>query len=130
MVMLKRNRAILAGLVLAVLSLSAQPTLMGTGYWKMSCSYFACAYAKAPHYMAPELWNVPAGYKQVGTKLADAKPGDIAAFHGVHVAVLSPEGIWLDSDYRHNGVGRMQASANDPWFRGEIKIIRWVGNQK
>ena len=53
-------------------------------------------------------------------------PGDVAAFHGVHVAAFVGNGTWMDSDFRHDGVGIMRPNRRrGGWFYGEVKILRW-----
>ena len=55
-------------------------------------------------------------------------PGDVADFHGAHVAAYIGDGVWMDSDPAHNGVGKINLKAkpqNDPWFRGNIRVLRW-----
>ena len=53
-------------------------------------------------------------------------PGDVAAFHGVHVAAYIGKGNWMDSDYRHGGVGVMRPNRRrGGWFYGKVKILRW-----
>jgi hypothetical protein len=141
------NRWILAlpAIVLSLLSLSfkAAPTnyleslvmLEGTDYWQLNCSEYICAAKRHPDCTASNFWergcdgdalvvqDVPS-FDDVDThKLL---PGDIAAFHGVHVAAFTGNGIWLDSDYKHGGVGVMRRNRRPGgWFYGEVKILRW-----
>jgi hypothetical protein len=141
------NRWILAlpAIVLSLLSLSfkSAPTnyleslvmLEGTDYWQLNCSEYICAAKRHPDCTASNFWergcdgdalvvqDVPS-FDDVDThKLL---PGDIAAFHGVHVAAFTGNGIWLDSDYKHGGVGIMRRTRRPGgWFYGEVKILRW-----
>jgi hypothetical protein len=53
-------------------------------------------------------------------------PGDVAAFHGVHVAAYIGNDTWMDSDCRHGGVGIMRRNRKPGgWFYGEVKVLRW-----
>lgn len=123
-------RARLAGLVLAILTISAVPTWIGTPYEILSCSQYVAKQSGRPHLWANKLWTVPAGYELRGQfanfgemTIAPAE-GDIAAFHGVHVAIFH-SGVWMDSDPKHSGVGRMNYNPADPWFTGQVRIIRY-----
>lgn len=55
------------------------------------------------------------------------EPGDIAAWHGVHVAAYLGNGRWIDSDSRRGRVATFQLAdkANDSWFYGSVRILRW-----
>jgi len=59
---------------------------------------------------------------QPGT-LNDAQPGNIVAFNGSHVAVMTKEGLMDSTPER--GVGMTGTPAkNDPWYRGPIHIVK------
>jgi hypothetical protein len=59
------------------------------------------------------------------------KPGDVLAVNGVHVIAYLGDDQCLDSDPLHDGVGVVRVSAlivknNDAWFRGPVRVERWV----
>jgi hypothetical protein len=135
----------LPAIVLSPLSLSFKPAptnyveslvmLEGTDYWQLNCSEYICAAMRHPNCLARNFWeqgcdgdafvmqDVPS-FDDVDT--SKLLPGDIAAFHGVHVAAYVGNGTWLDSDYKHGGVGIMRRNRRrGGWFYGEVKILRW-----
>jgi hypothetical protein len=133
------------GMILAFLSLSCKPAphsyvealtmLKGTDYWELNCSEYICAAKHHPDCVARNFWEKGcdgdtyvvqdvASFDAVDT--SKLLPGDVAAFHGVHVAAYIGNGLWMDSDYRHGGVGIMkQNRRRGGWFYGEVKILRW-----
>jgi hypothetical protein len=53
----------------------------------------------------------------------------MVAFHGAHVGAYLGNGVWMDSDFRHNGVGIMHRNRRrGGWFFGPVKILRWKDN--
>jgi hypothetical protein len=109
--------------------------LEGTDYWQLNCSQYICAAKRHPDCTATNFWergcdgdsfvvqDVPSFDDVDIHKLL---PGDIAAFHGIHVAAFTGNGMWLDSDYKHGGVGIMRRTRRPGgWFYGEVKILRW-----
>ena len=102
----------------------------------LNCSGFI-ANAHGNEYIAPEEFYQGAGGKlQIVAEVSDRsaipesilKPGDVAAFHGAHVAAYLGAGIWIDSDARRGEVSkfRMQdKSQSDNWFAGPVRIVRW-----
>ena len=134
-----------AGMALSVFSLSFTPAprnyveslvmLNGTDYWQLNCSQYICAAARHRYCTARNFWehgcdgdafvvqDVPSFGDVDSSKLL---PGDVASFHGVHVAAFIGNGTWMDSDNRHNGVGTMRPNRRKGgWFYGEVKILRW-----
>lgn len=137
--------SISAAIILSLLSLSFKPAprnyveslimLKGTDYWTLNCSQYICAAERHRECLARNFWDqgcdgdafvvqdVPS-FEAINT--SKLLPGDIAVFHGVHVAAFVGNGIWMDSDYRHGGVGIMRRNQRPGgWFYGEIKILRW-----
>jgi len=133
------------GMILAALSLSCKPAprsyvealtmLKGTDYWELNCSEYICVAKHHSDCMARNFWgkgcngdayvvqDVPS-FDDIDT--SKLLPGDVAAFHGVHVAAFVGNGLWMDSDYRHGGVGTMRRNRRPGgWFYGEVKILRW-----
>ena len=56
-------------------------------------------------------------------------PGDVIAFHGVHVAAYLGNGTWIDADTRRGNVGTFKLEdkpASDPWFAGKVRVLRWI----
>ena len=61
--------------------------------------------------------------------LAKLQPGDIVAFHGVHVAAYLGGGRWVDADTRRGNVAEFRMSdkpAADAWFAGRVRVLRWT----
>jgi hypothetical protein len=143
--MKQRLLILLSGSLLSLLSLSFAPVprsyleavvdLNGTDYWKLNCSEYICAAKHHPNCSAESFWQDGCGgdlavvqdvtsFGAVDT--SKLIPGDIVAFHGVHVGVFVGNGIWMDSDFKHGGVGIMQPNKRrGGWFWGEVKILRW-----
>ena len=144
---LRDNRLILvsAAMILSVLSVSfkAAPRnyieslvmLNGTSYWDLNCSEYICVAKGHPECKARNFWEHGCdgdafivqdvrSFEEIDT--SKLLPGDVAVFHGVHVAAFIGNGIWMDSDYRHGGVGIMQRNKRPGgWFYGEVRILRW-----
>ncbi len=132
-------------ITLSMLSLSFTPAprnyveslvlLNGTSYWELNCSEYICAAKRHRKCLAKNFWED--GCDGDALVVQDAPffdriavnnllPGDVAAFHGVHVAAYIGNGTWMDSDYRHGGVGIMKPNRRKGgWFYGEVKILRW-----
>lgn len=117
--------------------LSTLHDLRGTSYWTLQCStYITTAKHFGRHCGAAEFWKNGCGgalatVAEVPSLAAvpvdSLQPGDVLAFHGVHVAAYVGNGHFMDSDPTHNGVGDMTPNAikNDGWFTGKVKILRW-----
>ena len=56
------------------------------------------------------------------------EPGDVAAWHGVHVAAYLGISRWVDSDSRRGNVAtfRLADKKNDSWFYGSVRVLRWT----
>lgn len=141
------NRLLLISMamILSMLSLSFTPAprnyveslvmLNGTDYWKLNCSEYICAAKQHKHCLAKDFWESGCDgdafvVQDVGSfndvDSSKLLPGDVAAFHGVHVAAFVGNRTWMDSDYRHGGVGIMRPNRRKGgWFYGEVKILRW-----
>lgn len=141
------NRLILvsSATILSLLSISSTPVprnyleslvmLKGTDYWTLNCSQYICAAKRHRDCKAKDFWEHGcAGDAFVVQDVAsfgviDANkllPGDVAVFHGVHVAAFIGNGTWMDSDYKHDGVGIMRPSRRSGgWFYGEVEVLRW-----
>jgi hypothetical protein len=109
--------------------------LEGTPYETLNCAEYICVAKRHSPCAAADFWNDSC--KDDGVVVQDVQrfedidqtklePGDVAAFHGVHVAAYIGNGMWMDSDFRHNGVGLMHRNHRPGgWFFGEVKIFRW-----
>jgi hypothetical protein len=109
--------------------------LNGTSYWQLNCSQYICVAKRHPNCLARNFWERGcdgdalvvqdvAAFENVDIK--NLLPGDVAAFHGVHVAAYIGNGTWMDSDCRHGGVGIMRRNRKPGgWFYGEVKVLRW-----
>jgi hypothetical protein len=109
--------------------------LNGTGYWQLNCAQYICAAKRHRECPARSFWENGcdgdalvvqdvASFDDVDT--GKLLPGDVVAFHGVHVAAFIGNRTWMDSDYRHGGVGIMRPNRRKGgWFYGEVKILRW-----
>lgn len=119
--------AIGAALVLGVVFFVSR----GNGYARENCSQYVCHAQHQPVRTAREIWDGK-GMVNVGdyASLAQAEimhpmtEGDIIAFHGAHVAWFH-NGVYMDSDPRHDGPGVMQYDATDLWFAGPVRIRRF-----
>ena len=108
----------------------------GTPYSVLNCAGFICAAHHHERCSAKEMWEACGNSLKVIQQVAGKanidystlRAGDVAAFHGIHVAAYLGDGIWMDSDPAHGGVGKFRLEKTnrfDPWFSGEIKILRW-----
>ena len=140
------NQLILSSaLMLSLFSVSFTPAprnyleslvmLKGTDYSTLNCSQYICTAKHHRNCKAKGFWaqgcdgdalvvQDVASFDDVdASKLL---PGDVAAFHGVHVAAFVGNDTWMDSDSRHDGVGIMRPNRKrGGWFYGEVKILRW-----
>lgn len=110
--------------------------LRGTPYLTLDCARYICAAKRHSHCGSAAIFSGCNGdmtlVKQVST-LAEAEalpvlqPGDVADFHGVHVAAYVGNGQWMDSNPDHSGVGTMdkQPNPHDLWYTGPVRILRW-----
>lgn len=105
-----------------------RPSIERATYLELDCASYVAAINHHARIGAKVFFNGDApGYQQIAsTMLATGQEGDVAAFHGVHVAVFH-DGAWHDSDPAHNGVGLCRYNPSDPWFHGSVKIFRKVG---
>jgi len=110
--------------------------LRGTSYWTLQCSTYITTAHHFRHCGAAEFWqNGCSGALETVAVVPNIKaipvavlhPGDVIAFHGVHVAAYIGDGKFMDSDPNHYGVGDMTPDAirGDTWFNGQVKILRW-----
>jgi hypothetical protein len=108
----------------------------GTPYSVLNCSGFICAAHQHERCSAKEMWQACGNSLKVIQQVSGRdkidysalRAGDVAAFHGIHVAAYMGNGVWMDSDPAHGGVAKFQmekTNSRDPWFAGEIKILRW-----
>jgi hypothetical protein len=105
----------------------------GVSYSRLNCSQYICLAKQRPYCTSSEIYQGCHGaFKLVDEvdSLAEIdyshlRAGDIAAFHGAHVAAYIGGTTWVDSDPEHGGVGAMEARLHDPWFEGPIRILRW-----
>lgn len=116
--------------------LDALKALRGTSYWTLQCSAYITTAKRFHHCGAAGFWSTGCGGALAVVDSADSfdrlnktvlQPGDVIAFHGVHVAVYVGGGEFMDSDPVHNGVGDMTPNAipGDMWFVGKVKVLRW-----
>jgi hypothetical protein len=143
----RTNRLVLVSpaIILALISLSFTPAprnyveslvmLNGTGYWQLNCAQYICAAKRHRECPARSFWENGcdgdalvvqdvASFDDVDT--GKLLPGDVVAFHGVHVAAFIGNRTWMDSDCRHDGVGIMRPNRRKGgWFYGEVRILRW-----
>jgi hypothetical protein len=108
----------------------------GTPYGTLNCSGFICQAHRHERCSAKQMWEACGNSLGVIQRVSDRtqidysklRAGDVAAFHGVHVAAYLGDGVWMDSDPAHGGVAKFQmekTNPRDPWFKGEIRILRW-----
>lgn len=91
-------------------------------YMVLNCSEYVAAVNHHSVIKAADFFAGRApGYKLIETTVN--VEGDVAAFHGSHVAVFH-NGEWRDSDPAHDGVGPMHYDASDLWFRGQVRLFR------
>lgn len=96
-------------------------------YLQLDCASYVAAINNHPRYGAKMFFEGKApGYTQIASsQIATGAEGDVAAYHGVHVAVFHL-GAWHDSDPAHNGAGLSHYDPKDPWFHGAVKIFRRI----
>lgn len=87
--------------------------IVGTSYAEMNCSQFACRYTG----------HRPATAAQLYAEGSPGQPhiGDIVAFHGAHVAVLTPDGLMDSTPER--GVALAHPAPGDAWYFGPVRIV-------
>lgn len=132
-------------LISALFSLSSAPApknylesllmLRGTPYETLNCSQYISVAKRHAFCSASDFWNNQchgdALLVQDVPRFEDIdqgqlQPGDVVAFHGVHVGAYAGNGAWLDSDFKHGGVGLMRRNHHPGgWFFGEVKVLRW-----
>lgn len=111
-------------------------SLRGTSYWTLQCSTYITTAHHFHHCGAAGFWKDGCGgalavveQKRSLNEInpAELQPGDVLAFHGVHVAAYVGNGKFMDSDPNHDGVGDMTPDAihGDLWFNGQVKVLRW-----
>lgn len=116
--------------------LDALKALRGTSYWTLQCSTYITTAKNFRHCGAADFWKTGCGGALTTVAvvpsveeipIAILQPGDVIAFHGVHVAAYVGDGKFMDSDPNHYGVGDMTPNAikGDTWFVGKVKILRW-----
>lgn len=100
-------------------------------YWTMNCSQFVNEVDHQHGMVAADYFNLKNDLKLVQqtedfskVDSSTLKYGDVAAFHGMHVAWWDGKN-WMDSDYKHDGPGRMQYNPKDGWFMGTVRIVRF-----
>jgi cell wall-associated NlpC family hydrolase len=114
---------------------SALKRYRGLSYWRLSCTSYITT-AKNFHHPcnAKQFWSngcdgalltVSEAPRFQDLNRAVLQPGDVIAFHGVHVAAYLGDGEFMDSDPTHAGVGTMTPVAGDAWFTGAVKVLRW-----
>lgn len=115
----------LVGLSLIAASIVWTETPAKPGYLGMDCASYVAAVNHHQRVGARDFFDGKAkGYTLLTDHMIfSAAEGDVAAFHGVHVAVFH-SGEWYDSDPSHGGPGLMRYDAKDPWFHGAVKIFR------
>ncbi len=109
--------------------------LNGTSYLELQCSTYICAAKKHEKCTAAEIWEGCGGAMEIvqeaanfaSVKESSLKPGDVVVFNGVHVAAYVGNGVWMDAT-PERGVGEMKLPVNefDPWYRGTVRILRWI----
>jgi hypothetical protein len=102
---------------------------------ELSCSSYICLAKKHTKCTAKEMWEGCGGAMETVQEVANfadvdatqLHAGDVADFHGIHVAMYVGDGVWMDS-IPERGVGRMTVPVNwaDLWYSGRIKVLRWV----
>ncbi len=117
------------------------------GYYGLNCTAFV-ALAHGEHfvnidklYAVPNntllIYELPNRYSINESRL---QPGDLAVFRGpysdrvgLHVTAYLGNGNWIDSDTRRGQVAKyrlVDKPANDDWFQGEVRILRWKSAPK
>jgi cell wall-associated NlpC family hydrolase len=124
-----------AGLVMVSTALAFQ----GTPYSKMNCYQFtnavtdttACGSAALSSTCSGEFETVMSKLSTLDLVIYESEflPGDVAQFHGGHVAVYIGRGVWMDSSRQRAGVQKFsmleELAANDRgWYGGPINVER------
>jgi len=108
------------------------------GGYGLNCAGFISNAHGSSYFSPEEFYNAAPGQIELVLEFSNRsqidesvlRPGDIAAWHGVHVAIFIKPGVWMDGDSRRGYVDsyRLQDKpASDPWFQGRVRIVRWVG---
>lgn len=109
--------SLLAVLGLSVIGLSGAVKLIGTPYSTLNCSQFACKLTGHKKATAKQLFN-----EGKPGKVSEAKNGDIVAFNGSHVAVMTNQGLMDSTPER--GVGFVaNVDPRDSWYKGPVRIV-------
>jgi hypothetical protein len=107
-----------------------------TGRYGLNCSGFI-SNAHATGYLQPEqFYTGVRGKIKIISEFADKNqideskliPGDVAAWHGMHVALFIRPHVWMDGDSRRGYVASYDLKKkppSDPWFQGKVRIARW-----
>ena len=110
--------------------------LAGTPYGQLNCTQYVCQAHRSLPCSALKMYTGCDGQLRVISEYrtiaemneSELQPGDVADFHGGHVAAYIGNGVWMDSDPAHSGVGKINLkskSSGDPWFYGNIRVLRW-----
>lgn len=110
--------------------------LRGTPYLTLDCANYICAARQHSHCGSADIFTgchgsmvMVAEVKTLteATSIPALQAGDVADFHGIHVAAYIGGGKWMDSNPDHNGVGdmNMHPSPSDLWYTGPVRIMRW-----
>lgn len=141
---MRRALGVAAVLLAALTFISAKPlnyierlfAFEGIPYYELSCSQYIMHAARHSDCLADCVWDGAHGEMELvadyptlrAIDYSTLNPGDVAAFHGVHVVAYLGDGLWMDSDPQHNGVARIRLEDKnklDPWFSGRVRILRW-----
>jgi hypothetical protein len=106
---------------------------LGVPYYRLNCSQYICMAKQQPYCNSADMYDGCYGALELIEQVPSLtevdysrlRAGDIAAFHGAHVAAYITGRTWVDSDPEHGGVGIMKAVPHDPWFSGPVRILRW-----
>jgi hypothetical protein len=105
----------------------------GVPYDRVNCSQYICQAKQQPFCNSAEIYEGCHGLLEVIEQVPSfaevdysrLRAGDVAAFHGAHVAAYITRTTWVDSDPAHGGVGIAKPQPGDPWFKGPVRILRW-----
>jgi hypothetical protein len=136
----------IAAVVLAALSLTAPAAapesngyvmhleaMRGTRYMTATCSGFLCQAKGHAPCSALQFWTGCSGdlavVQQVASfaklRMSTLQAGDVLDFNGSHVAVYVGNGGMMDS-VPGRGVGTLSnPAANDLWYSGSVRVLRW-----
>jgi hypothetical protein len=102
---------------------------------RFNCAAYICFAHKTPYCDAGRMFVGACSGQVIVADYADRRdidqeqlqPGDVASWHGVHVAAYLGNGRWIDSDSRrgHVAIFSLSSKGRDPWFAGEVRILRW-----